>query len=341
MDVAQRVEREEQRPHDTDGKQDDRPVATREDQGARPAAQIAEVPKEEAQRDKGRGLEQRAGRLGRRDREHLWREDGEEHGNGKAHEDGGREPVELAEEGRDADDLAGRALGLLDRVERRGHVLHHAGLDDAVVAAHERDEAHDCQQRDENGRQKVDEGGVTSSVRALCGICRRFLGRRDEDRDDLGQGWQHAGNTLTGHDGLHILGPAKAGSKRKSSVLDKTSSPSRSSHHDQHKDEILARRSIQEGTRGDGKEGKHGNVDIQRQVDPKWIRRSILDIGENRHGTQVRDGRHGYNGRLEVLQHPLICLKSPLKVRSGREEHVPNSTRLSVNGMPGCEKRLS
>ena len=140
------------------------------------------------------------------DRSDLGGEDGEEHGLGENEGQGEAEPAELGEEAEEGYILAGSALGLLDGVDRLGHLGSEAVLNDVVVATDEGDEGDQGDDGDGDSGEEVEESGGRAGSRGGAGITRAVhvpgapvVGGEYDDTEELGKRGQDAGDALASH----------------------------------------------------------------------------------------------------------------------------------------------
>lgn len=183
------------------------------------------------------------------------------------------------------------------------------------------------------GDYRYDNSGeeVVECRRLAFSLARRvFLARgENQHRDDLRDRRQNAGHALAYHEGLHIFWSSKASSKRKRAVLHQPGSPGRQRHHNEDEAQVLPRRGIEEDGRGDCEQTEDDAVNDEGEIDSEGVRGGGLDVGEDQHDDESREGRDGENGGLEVCLDPGIAGEAGGEVRCCGEEHVPVDCHIS------------
>lgn len=287
--------------------------------GGDAAQEIANVPEEEADGDEDGRLEENPAVLVHG--KDLDGEDWEEHGDGEDEGHAESEPAELLEEVQQGDNFAGGALSFFDAGHGGGEVLCEAVGYQAVVSADQGDDSHEGHQGDDNSSKEIVKGrGLPGAL--ACG-CVFFARREEEHGDDLRDGRQNSGHALAYHESLHVLGSAKASGEGKRAVLHQARGPRGTCHHGEHKAQVLARRGIEKDGRGAREKAEDDGVDDEGEVDAEGVRGGVLDVGEDEGGDEVREGRDGEDGGLEVCFYPGVAGEAGCKVRGGGEEHVP------------------
>ena len=133
---------------------------------------------------------------------------------------------------------------------------------------------------------------------AAVGVGRRRGGDGDHG-DDLRDAGEDARDGLSGHDGLGVFAHAEAGDVGEEAVLTEARGQAGGEDDGHEEAEVDGRGDATEEDGGEGEEGEADDVEDQGEDDAVRVVGTFLELGEEQHGGEVRDGGDGDEGRGE------------------------------------------